>query len=126
MVAFVLAALANHTFAAEQPTRAWPPKVVVLEQLQALTPLNMKVQRLVEKGAVRGPSILRVHIGVTGDVVKLVLLESCGNGELDEAAMRAMNDMKFRPHIEGGAPTEVSLVVPIHVPKRLGRSNDPR
>jgi TonB family protein len=70
-----------------------------------------------------GPAVLRVHVDLHGEVVKMALLESCGNPDLDESAMQAVRVMKFEPFMQGGVPADVTLVVPVHIPKRLGRSH---
>lgn len=99
---------------------ACPEKVVALEQLEALTRYNFRVRGLVTKGKVTGPAVLRSHIDATGVVRRTVLMSSCGNTDLDEVAIRGMQDMRFKPYIEGGAPIPVTLVTPIHVPTRYG------
>lgn len=121
IAAALTALLINHGVAAEAFVD-WPNKVVTMEELRPLTSFSMKVPGVVAKGRVRGPSVLRVHVDSAGKVARIALLESCGNGELDESAMHAMRGMKFAQYTVGQVPTEVSLVVPIHVPKNLGRS----
>lgn len=108
--------------AVESSTADWPSTVVRLEDLRPLTPFSLRVPSIVVKGKVEGPSILRVRINVEGDVTQTTLLESCGNSDLDIASMNGMRDMRFKPYISGGAPKDVTLVVPIHVPKQHGRS----
>jgi TonB family protein len=108
---------------AETAVSGWPETVVALEELRPLTPFELRVAGLVTKGRVLGPATLRVHVNAAGTVARAVLLESCGNADLDEAALLAMRRMRFKPYTYGGNPTEVTLVVPVHVPKRLGRSH---
>ena len=122
IVAALAATFVGMAYAAGEAPPAWPAKVVTFEELRPLTALKLKVPGLVEKGRVIGPSSLRVHVDSSGTVVKAALLESCGNGDLDEAAIHAMRAMKFSPYTTAGVPTEVTLVVPVHVPKNLGRS----
>jgi len=122
ILAALALSLASLAYAAEQSPSAWPDRIVTMEELHRLTAFSLKVPGVVVKGGVRGPSILRVHVDTSGAVVKAVLLESCGNADLDEAAIHGMRAMKFRPYTVGGTVTEVSLVVPIHVPKQLGRT----
>ena len=123
----VLAICLTFTFftspcAAEEPRSEWPERVVTVEEMRPAGPLHMKFPKLVVKGGVRGPATLRVHVDATGAVIRVVLLESCGNADLDESAIHAMNEMKFSPYMLNAVPTEVSLVVPVHIPKNLGRS----
>ncbi len=108
---------------AESTVSDWPEKLVVLEQLEPLTRYQFKVRGNVGRGKVTGPAILRVHVDPTGAVVRAVLHASCGNPDLDEAALHGMSAMLFKPYMAEGAPIPVTLVAPIHVPKRLGRSD---
>jgi TonB family protein len=100
----------------------WPAHVVTLEQMRPLTPYTLKVRRLVAKGRVTGPAVLRVHVGSDGKVVRVSLLNSSGNPDLDEASLHAMRPMAFKPVLSDGVAIEVSMLVPVHVPARLGRS----
>ncbi|WP_430962579.1 energy transducer TonB [Rhodoferax potami] len=83
----------------------------------------MRVPGVVTKGSVTGPAILRVHISAEGTVLRTVLMESCGNTDLDEASLHAMRVMRFSPYTVDGVPVDVTLAVPMHIPKRLGRSH---
>ncbi|WP_180126797.1 TonB family protein [Rhodoferax sp. BLA1] len=108
--------------AADSAGPAWPTTVVKFEDLRPLTHFKLQVPGLVAKGRVTGPAILQAHINSEGLVTRTALLASCGNPDLDEASLHAMRVMQFQPYTLDGAPSEVTLVVPIHVPARLGRS----
>ena len=108
--------------AEESTGSVWPTTVVKFEDLHPISDFKLFVPGLVAEGRVTGPTILRAHITTEGTVAKTVLLESCGNSELDEASMHAMRVMRFKPYTFGSVPIEVSLVAPIHVPARFGRS----
>ena len=124
MIAALTFAGASCAVAAEESTESvWPTTVVKFEDLRPLTHFKLQVPGLVAKGRVTGPAILRAHISAEGTVAKTALLASCGNPDLDEASIHAMRVMQFQPYSLDGAPTEVTLVVPIHVPTRLGRSS---
>jgi TonB family protein len=107
----------------EGSSSSWPVKVIALEQLESLTPYQLKVRRMVTKGKVTGPAVVRAHVDLTGAVLRAVLHTSCGNADLDEAAILGMKEMRFKPFLDGGSPIPVTLLAPIHVPARLGRSN---
>ncbi|GAB1389045.1 MAG: hypothetical protein AMXMBFR78_36430 [Rubrivivax sp.] len=107
---------------ASDENESWPQTVVALEDLRPLTRFELRVGRLVSKGKVKGPAVLRAHIDEAGSVLRVAVLESCGNGDLDEAALHALRAMHFEPYGSAGAPTAVTLVLPVHVPKRFGRS----
>ncbi len=115
--------LAGGTMAAEPASTEWPERVVGIEVLRPLTRFSLRVPGIVVKGRVTGPAILRAHVTTTGTVARVALYESSGNSDLDEAALHGMRDMRFKPYTFGSIPTEVTLVVPIHVPKQLGRSD---
>ena len=125
VAAMALAGAGSPARAAEDAGAGWPSTIVRLEERKPLTRYRLVAPGLVAKGQVTGPAGLRVHVTAAGEVAKVSLLESCGNADLDEAAMLAMRTMKFAPHLHHGVVTEVTLVVPIHVPKNLGmtRSN---
>jgi len=120
--ALSLTGLSCPAAAAESAEPAWPTAVVKFEDLSPLTHFKLLVPGLVAKGQVTGPAILQAHISAEGMVTRTALLASCGNPDLDEASLHAMRVMQFQPYTLDGAPSEVTLVVPIHVPTRLGRS----
>jgi TonB family protein len=99
----------------------WPSTKVKYEDLHPLTRFKLLVPYIVVKGRVSGPSIIKAHISSEGAVVRTALLSSCGNSDLDEAAMHAMREMRFEPYEADGEPTDVSLLLPIHIPKNFGR-----
>jgi TonB family protein len=107
----------------EGSSASWPAKMIALEQLEPLTSYQLKVRGTVTKGKVTGPAVVRAHVDPTGAVLRAVLHASCGNADLDEAALNGMREMRFKPFLDGGSPIPVTLLAPIHVPARLGRSN---
>ena len=117
MIAVLTFAGASCPATAEESTESvWPTAIVKFEDLRPLTHFKLQVPGLVAKGRVTGPALLRAHISAEGTVDKTALLESCGNPDLDEASIHAMRVMQFKPYTLDGAPIEVTLVVPIHVP----------
>lgn len=67
-----------------------------------LAPMRISVPTMRPKGEVRG---------------QVVLLESCGSPAHDEAALHAMRAAKFAPHLVDGTPADVTVVVPLHLPR---------
>ncbi len=118
---FVSCAVAQTSDAAPDGD-TWPARIVTVEQMRALTPFSLKVRTLIAKGKVTGPAVLRVHVGTDGKVVRAVLFKSSGNPDLDEAALHAMRPMVFSPFVADGPAIDVTLLVPVHVPARFGRS----
>lgn len=121
-VAVVLGTAGPATVTAQEPASQWPAKVVRMEDLKPLTPFHLTVNSLITKGKVIGPTSLRVHVTRSGEVEKISLIQSCGNSELDENVILAMRRMKFAPYLQDGTAVEVTLAVPVHVPKELGRT----
>lgn len=107
---------------APDSSSTWPATVVGFEQLEPVTRFQLQVRGVVAKGAVTGPTVVRALVDAQGRVQRVVLHTSCGNGDLDEAVLHAMRDMAFKPHMAGGQAVPVTLLAPVHVPKRLGRS----
>lgn len=105
-----------------KPDASWPETLVKFEDLRPLTAFELVVPGVVATGRVTGPAVLKVHLSAEGGVVRIALLESCGNPDLDEAAIHAMRVMRFKPYTFGGTATAVTLLVPVHVPVRLGRA----
>lgn len=117
-----LCAFSHVAAAADEATMAWPETVVKIEELRSLTVFRLDVPGVVSKGRVVGPAVLKAHITREGTVARVVLLESCGNSDLDESSIHALRAMRFKPYTFGGVPTEVTLALPVHVPASWGRS----
>lgn len=109
--------------ASTEESSPWPEKVIALEQLEPLTRYQFRVRGLVTKGKVIGPAVIRAHVDPNGVVLRTALHTSCGNSDLDESALHGMREMRFKPYIAGGSPIPVTLIAPIHVPAKLGKSN---
>jgi TonB family protein len=118
----MLCSLASSAADADDASSAWPETVVKIEDLRPLTPFELKIPGVVSKGRVTGPSILKAHVTREGTVSRVILLESCGNPDLDESSIRALRAMRFKPLTFGGTPVEATLALPVHVPARFGRS----
>lgn len=95
---------------------AWPEQVVRIEQMELLTPISISVPKLRPRGEVRAPVAVRVHVNARRAVERVALIESCGSPAHDEAALRALRDVKFQPYVVDGRPIDVTLVVPLHLP----------
>jgi protein TonB len=66
-------------------------------------------KRLGEQGEVR----LKVQVGATGDVLMVELVKSSGFERLDEAALNAVKDWKFKPAKQGDEPVSSWVEVPV-------------
>jgi len=113
MVALVWACSAALAWAGDA---AWPAAVARIEEMKLLTPLRISVPKVRERGDVKGPAVLKVHVDENGQVRRAVLMESSGSPVHDEAALHAVRAAKFSPKEIDGAPTPVTLVLPLHLP----------
>lgn len=95
---------------------AWPERIVTIEEMQLVVPIRISVPKSRPKGEVQGPTVLRVHVDPEGVVRRAVLLETCGSSAHDEAALHSMRSVRFKPHLVENTPTDVTLVVPLHLP----------
>ncbi|MFT3664942.1 energy transducer TonB family protein [Piscinibacter sp.] len=112
----LLPLLASLAFAA-QAQYEWPEPVVRIEDMRMLAPMRISVPTMRPRGEVRRPVVLRVHVDAAGEVRRVVLLESCGSPGHDEAAMHSMRAAKFAPKLIDGKPADVTMVVPLHLPR---------
>ena len=98
----------------------WPERVVRPEEVPALTRMPMRVlynTREVERGQF-STVVLRVHVDAQGQSRRAVVSQSSGISELDEAALNAVRDARFKPFVHNGASEDVTLVLPMHFPLR--------
>jgi protein TonB len=66
-------------------------------------------KRMGEQGEVR----LKVQVGATGDVLMVELVKSSGFERLDEAALAAVKNWKFKPAKQGDEPVSSWVEVPV-------------
>ncbi|HCE27834.1 MAG TPA: hypothetical protein DET46_02745 [Comamonadaceae bacterium] len=94
----------------------WPSRTVTIEEMKILTPVHLFVPKVRAQGKIRGPVVLRIHVDASGAVRRTVLIGSCGSPAHDEAALKSMRLVRFAPKLIDGEATDVSLVVPFHLP----------
>lgn len=95
----------------------WPARTFTIEEMTMLIPMRISVPRSRPKGEVHGPVVVRVHVDAEGNVARAMLVESSGSPGHDEAALHAMRDARFAPKLVDGVATDVTLVLPLHLPK---------
>ena len=66
-------------------------------------------KRLGEEGIVR----VRLDISIAGTTTHAIIVQTSGFDRLDEAALRAVKNWKFKPAIKGGRPVETSIDIPV-------------
>ena len=60
---------------------------------------------------------LRVVVGTQGQPLHVSVQRSSGYSRLDEQALWAMRQARFKPHTEDGQPVEVEVTAPIEYPE---------
>lgn len=66
------------------------------------------------KAGVEGTTILQAKLDENGDVVKVAVLRSSGNDELDAAAITALKKTKFKPAYQKEKPVAVYISIPMN------------
>ena len=98
-------------------TEPWPEAIVAIQQLKAIEPMRISVRYPADEGLPQGSLLMRVHVDTEGKVVRASLLESSGNGRLDQAALTAVYVSRFVPFVEDGKAVAVTAVGPMHFRK---------
>lgn len=73
----------------------------------------VEVPRLSRRAGESGTVWLRVVVDVRGQPVQVGLLRSSGYARLDEQALWAMRQARFKPQTENGQPIELEVTAPI-------------
>lgn len=88
-------------------------KVVPATAVQYLRLPPVEVPRLSRRAGESGTVWLRVVVDVRGLPVQVSLQRSSGHARLDEQALWAMRQARFKPHTENGQPIELEVTAPI-------------
>ncbi|MDP3084279.1 MAG: energy transducer TonB, partial [Rubrivivax sp.] len=80
----------------------------------ALPPVELP--RASRRAGEAGTVWLRVRVGVGGLPTQITLHRSSGHERLDEQALWAMRQARFRPQTENGLPIEWQVIAPIEYP----------
>ena len=75
-----------------------------------------EVPRLSKRAGESGTVWLRVRVDPAGLPVQVQLHRSSGYARLDEQALWAMRQARFKPHTEDGRAVEVEVIAPIEYP----------
>lgn len=88
-------------------------KVVPATAVQYLRLPPVEVPRLSRRAGESGTVWLRVVVDARGLPVQVSLQRSSGHARLDEQALWAMRQARFKPHTENGQPIELEVTAPI-------------
>lgn len=101
------------------PAPAPPPPARPLLDARAvryLTEPPAEVPRASRRAGEHGTVWLRVVVDVNGQPAQVRLHRSSGHARLDEQALWAMRQARFRPHTVDGRTVEVEVIAPIEYP----------
>ena len=107
------AGLIKPTLSAPAPPKRPPLTATAANYL--VTP-PAEVPRLSKRAGESGTVWLRVVVDTAGLPVKVSLHRSSGYPRLDEQALWAMHQARFKPHTEDGRAVEVDIIAPIEYP----------
>jgi TonB family protein len=92
-------------------TAPWPERVVSMADLKPLTPLRFAPKPHLRNKALKRPVVIRTHVDASGQVQRVVLVESCGSPAHDEGMLQSLRAMRFEPQQLDGRPVDVTVVV---------------
>lgn len=99
---------------APPPPPAPPPRKVVPATAVEYTRLPpVEVPRLSRRAGESGTVWLRVVVDVRGQPAQVSVARSSGYARLDEQALWAMRQARFKPHTEDGRPIELEVTAPV-------------
>lgn len=101
------------------PPAAVPPprKQVAATAVDYLVQPPAEVPRASRRAGEHGTVWLRVVVDVRGQPAAVALQRSSGYARLDEQALFAMRQARFKPYTENGTALEVEVVAPIEYPQ---------
>jgi periplasmic protein TonB len=108
--------------AAPRPAEAEIP--VQVETVDYVTPLAPRYPLSAMRARVQGLVLLRVLIDATGHPAQVLVHQSSGNRELDDAARKAVLEALFRPYQVSGVARSAVAFIPIEfkLPTRSARA----
>ena len=74
---------------------------------------NIIYPEIAQRAGIEGTVMIQAKIGIDGNVKKIVVMKSLGPNGCDEAAIRAINSVKWRPAKQRDKPVEVWAAVPV-------------
>lgn len=92
------------------------PRMVAATAVQYLTLPPVELPRASRRARESGTVWLRVRVGIDGLPSQITLHKSSGHARLDEQALWAMRQARFRPQTENGLPIEWQVIAPFEYP----------
>ena len=73
----------------------------------------LRYPEIARKAGIEGRVIIQVQISVTGRVVNAKVIKSLGHSGCDEAAIKAIKTVKWKPALQRDKPVEVRVAIPV-------------
>ncbi len=73
----------------------------------------LKYPEIARKAGIEGRVIVQVQISVKGRVVNAKVIKSLGHSGCDEAAIKAIKTVKWKPALQRDKPVEVWVAIPV-------------
>lgn len=89
------------------------PRTVAASAVQFLQAPAVVVPAMSRRLGESGTVVLKVVVDVRGLPRQIVLHQSSGYSRLDEQALQAMRQARFKPYMENGEPQEMLVLTPI-------------
>lgn len=109
-------AAAEATSAPHPQTEQPAPRQIPLSAVRYLVPPPAEVPRASRRAGEHGTVWLRVLVSSAGLPMQVTLHRSSGFARLDEQAVWAMRQARFKPAEDAGKPIEVEVMAPIDYP----------
>ncbi len=90
------------------------PRTVTASQVQYLEPPSPVYPARSKRANEQGTVTLRVLVDIAGRAAQVSVQTSSRHAALDEAALTAVRNARFRPFMEGGAAQPVWVLIPIN------------
>ncbi len=95
------------------PAPAIAPKTIPPSAVQYLVPPTPVYSRISARMRESGKALVRVYIDEVGMPRSVQLAMSTGFARLDDAALAAVRNCRFRPYVENGVPVAAWAAIPI-------------
>jgi len=74
---------------------------------------SLKYPEIARKAGIEGRVIVQVLVSETGKVIKTRVIKSLGHSGCDEAAVRAIRNVKWKPALQRDKPVKVWVAIPV-------------
>jgi protein TonB len=93
------------------PTEAPPSGPITATEAAFTLRVQPDYPQIAQDQGIQGTAIVLVTIGVDGTLVSATIDKSSGNALLDQAALKAAHESRFRPYLVNGKPVEQQYTI---------------